>query len=126
MGILNFSFIKTWMNVAFMIGCVVSVHLLSIYLYVMDLHKTIDSCCGLPACGPCYNVTCVLAFRRNVLPQLPKLKSTRLRVSQHRRPRYECYRRVNQKPHATELRCNYEPTAVYGSTTDAKCWSSLS
>lgn len=41
MGILHFNFIKTWMNAPFMIGCVVSVYLLSIYFYVMDFHETV-------------------------------------------------------------------------------------
>ena len=41
MGLLHFDFIKTCMNVAFMIGCVVSVYLLPICFYVMDLHKTL-------------------------------------------------------------------------------------
>jgi len=41
MEILHFSFIKTCMNVTFMIGCVVTVYLVSIYFNVMDLHNTV-------------------------------------------------------------------------------------
>jgi hypothetical protein len=36
------------------------------------------------------------------------------------------HRHVNQQSHATEMRGNYEPTAVYGSATDAKSRPNLS